>query len=279
MTTTPTQPSVDLHRPVTGSVLWQEPAGIAPRGTLVLLSDRGEAAAVYERFGRRLSADAYRVLVVPDLPFGGGRAGTVGPERQVEAAIRALADPGLPAPRVLAGSGAGAVAAVRLVRSLAGGDEVSTGAALPDAVLPDAVLLAGLPTAGRDDRPGPGSGGSLPVLVGEEIEARSACPNHQRVLRESASLSAENGTVLGEAEREPLPVPVLAVHGEADVVSPLPAAVAAHRDLGARQILVVAEGRHDILNDVTHRSVASSVVLFLERLRLGGGPLVRDVAS
>ena len=30
-------------------------------------------------------------------------------------------------------------------------------------------------------------------------------------------------------------------------------------------------GRHDALNDLTHRTVAAAVVQFLERLRLGPG--------
>ncbi len=44
---------------------WNEPAGGTPRGTLVVLPGRGETAASYERFGRRLSADAYKVRYVP----------------------------------------------------------------------------------------------------------------------------------------------------------------------------------------------------------------------
>jgi hypothetical protein len=31
----------------------------------------------------------------------------------------------------------------------------------------------------------------------------------------------------------------------------------------------ITGGRHDVLNDVTHRTVAATIVLFLERLRLG----------
>jgi hypothetical protein len=32
---------------------------------------------------------------------------------------------------------------------------------------------------------------------------------------------------------------------------------------------VVEGGRHDVLNDATHRCVAATIVLFLESLRLG----------
>jgi hypothetical protein len=33
--------------------------------------------------------------------------------------------------------------------------------------------------------------------------------------------------------------------------------------------VTIAGGRHDVLNDVTHRTVAATIILFLERLRLG----------
>ena len=40
-----------------------------------------------------------------------------------------------------------------------------------------------------------------------------------------------------------------------------------YAQLGAEELTVVVDGRHDILNDASHRSVAATVVLFLERLR------------
>ena len=42
---------------------------------------------------------------------------------------------------------------------------------------------------------------------------------------------------------------------------------------------MVADGRHDILNDASHRSVAASVVLFLERLRVGAEKPLVEVES
>ena len=45
---------------------WDEPEGIAPRGTLVVLPGRGEHGGVYERFGRRIAADGYRVRALAD---------------------------------------------------------------------------------------------------------------------------------------------------------------------------------------------------------------------
>jgi alpha-beta hydrolase superfamily lysophospholipase len=48
------------------SPAWSEPAGLDPRGTLLVIPGRGEQPAVYERLARRLSADAYRVRVLHD---------------------------------------------------------------------------------------------------------------------------------------------------------------------------------------------------------------------
>ena len=39
------------------AVAWDEPDGLMPRGTVVVVPGRGEVPAVYERFGRRLAAD------------------------------------------------------------------------------------------------------------------------------------------------------------------------------------------------------------------------------
>ena len=35
---------------------WAEPDGLAPRGTLIVIGGRGEAPALYERFGRRIAS-------------------------------------------------------------------------------------------------------------------------------------------------------------------------------------------------------------------------------
>ena len=162
------------HVPV---IAWDEPGGLIPRGTVVVIPGRGELPAVYERFGRRLAADAYRVRAVTDPVLDAGLA-----RAQISGL---LADSSLPAPRVLAGSDTGALFAIMLARS-------GLGAAV------DALVLAGLPTT-----PQAGSAGSWDEELGADQH-----------------------------------------HG----------------------------GRHDVLNDQTHRTVAAAVVLFLERLRQDAGP-------
>ncbi|MGO1738131.1 MAG: alpha/beta hydrolase [Actinomycetaceae bacterium] len=257
----PERSSATAHPNSTARRTWYGPDGIAPRGTLVLLVGRGETPDVYERFGRRLSSDAYVVVAVQDED--GARA--------------VLADPGLPRPFVVVGSDAGAAGATRVAR----GDDRVQG-----------VVLVGLLTdhAGAGG-PGPGAAVSGPTAdlsgpaAGEApgIEARTACPNHRKVLAAHATVALPGADATGllalspDPEDGPLGVPALAIHGGADPVSGVEAARAAYRALGVDELVVVDGGLHDALNDVTHRSVAATLVLFLERLRLGAGlePVVR----
>jgi pimeloyl-ACP methyl ester carboxylesterase len=237
--------------PAAGLPEWNEPAGLTARGTLIVLTGRGEAAGVYERFGRRLSADSYRVRVVEDATRD------IAVARSQVSAL--LADDALPEPKVLIGSDSGAaLAAVILAES---------GAGIAGAV------LVGLPAVT--------TGASVTELDApvDDAELRSACPLHRRTL-------ADPTLVTAGALTRPLPreladalagalahlgsgtVPLLAVHGEADAVSPVTTALDAYRSLAGAQILTISGGRHDALNDVSHRSVAAAVVQFLERVRL-----------
>ena len=113
----------DQQAPV---LTWTEPDGIAVRGTLVLIPGRGEQPAHYERFGRRISADGYRVHAVTDP--------TADADRTLAQITGQLADPGTPGPRMLAGSDTGALFAAGLAAS----------GQVPGS---DALVLAGLPTA------------------------------------------------------------------------------------------------------------------------------------
>ncbi|MEU6643988.1 alpha/beta hydrolase [Saccharomonospora sp. NPDC046836] len=224
---------------VTTRDAWNEPDGIAPRGTLIVLTGRGETAASYARFGRRLAADAYRVRIV-------------------ETAARArveelLGDDSLPAPRVLVGSDSGAVLAAHLAHEHAG---------------VDAVVLAGLPSpsAHRIDS------------WEAELDARTACPAHRRVLTDDAGFergALGNGTDLSPVR--PPAVPTLVLHGSADPLTASEDAFAPFHTSPTARVALVVGARHDVLNDVSHRSVAATIVLFLESLRLDSvlPPIVR----
>lgn len=168
---------------------WNEPEGLAARGTLIVLAGRGEHGGVYERFGRRLAFDAYRVRALGDP--------TTDPSVPDQAA-KLLADESLPGPKVLVGSDSGARYAAHLAAEQTPGI--------------DALILAGLPT-------GPWQSGSWEA----EVEARTACPTHQGRLTNDpefrrGALGATAG--LPELRLDLVGVPVLALHGTDDRVSP-----------------------------------------------------------
>src|SRR4051812_27886829 len=85
---------------------WNEPEGIAPRGTLIVAAGRGETTAAYGRLGRRLAADGYRVRALDDV--------TVDVQAGQAAAGKLLVDDTLPGPKVVIGSDTGALFALRL---------------------------------------------------------------------------------------------------------------------------------------------------------------------
>ncbi len=232
---------VDQHVPL---LTWTEPEGIACRGTLVIIPGRGEQPAHYERFGRRVACDGYRVHAVADPTSDQALAAS-----QVSARLAGHDTPG---PRVLVGSDTGALFAAGL-------------AATSQVPGLDALVLAGLPT----DETGSGSGS-----WDQELDARTACPTHRARLsapglRRGALYEPVPDGWAGRADLAAVPQPILGLHGADDPVSPLSAARARYAAAAAAELVSITGGRHDVLNDVTHRTVAATIVLFLERLRLG----------
>ena len=221
---------------------FDEPDGLAARGTVVVLPGRGEQPGLYQRFGRRLAVDAYQVRVTGDAT-----ADLEG----VSAQIKELTADAV-APVVLVGSDTGALLALRLVAS--GG------------VQADGLVLAGLPDIGA------------PAIAGDEVELRASCPTHQKLLRagDQVDLGALRPDRIPPVLREPLPpvdVPVLGLHGDNDFVSPYARVAGIYAALPDARVSLVDDGRHDVLNAANHRSVAATVVLFLERLRAGRDPI------
>lgn len=240
----PVHPLVPVPEPAAAH--WYPAAGLLHRGTVVLLPGRGEHPGVYERFGRRLAADAYVVHV---LDTREGRTAA-----EIAAAVDAVAAEAA-VPLVLAGSDTGALYALA--------------AAARTAVPPDALLLAGAPqeaeSAGWDD----------------ELAARTACPTHRGRLDGdplfvSGALASAVPAALTEAADTALEVlavgpglPALVLHGASDPVSAPHTARRLAGRLPRSALATVADGRHDVLNDIQHRSVAALVVQWLERLRSG----------
>lgn len=182
------------------------------------------------------------------LAFDGYRVVAVASPDDVAGELR-----GGPVPVVLLGSDTGAIAALTLA------------ARLPV----HAVVAAGLPL----------SADATPDRSWEaELDIRTACPVHRELLGTDDRL--RRGALLSEPADIPavLPrTPVLVLHGGADRIADPKAARAFAEMLPAGRFALVEGGRHDVLNDVAHRSVAAEVVQFLEWLRAGtrGPVLVR----
>ncbi|WP_114423944.1 alpha/beta hydrolase [Nocardioides houyundeii] len=220
---------------------WDEPTGAVPRGTLIVVPGRGEGAAQYQRFGRRIAAESWKVrLVALDLDD------TEGSRTVLE---KLVADESLPAPKVLLGADTGASWVGRVA------DDVHADAA----IIAGAASAASASSAGVDD-------------WAAELDARSACPVHRGVLEGDSSFErgALNLPLPCEWEAPVVPTqPTLVLHGDADTVTALDEAVAPYAGVPHAVVKVVHGGRHDVLNDATHRAVAATIVLFLESLRLG----------
>jgi alpha-beta hydrolase superfamily lysophospholipase len=223
---------------------WNNPETVAPRGTLIVIPGRGENPSTYNRFGTRVAFDGYRVRAVGDPTVD-----AAGVRQQVTAL---LADDTLPAPRVLVGSDSGALFAAGLA---AAGN-------LPI----DAVVLAGLLVSEQAIAPS--------TNWEDELGERTGCPTHRArltddiTLRRGALATPPPAQWLATADLADVAVPVLGLHGAADTISPLDAVRAHYARAPKAELVSIADGRHDALNDLTHRTAAATVVLFLERLRL-----------
>ena len=67
-------------------------------------------------------------------------------------------------------------------------------------------------------------------------------------------------------------MPILGLHGSDDPISLLGQVRDRYAAASPAELVSITGGRHDVLNDQTHRTVAAAVVLFLERLRQDAGP-------
>ena len=237
---------------------WNEPAGVAPRGTVLLLPGRGEQPGLYRRFGARIAADGYRVRVLPD------------PSADLDEATArlkaALTDAETVAPRVLAGVDTGALAALRVAASS------------PAPI--DALILVGLPDPDQHTD-------AWLESWEDEVEYRASCPTHRGLIADETLV--ERGALrsdrIPQELREPVDLPgltdlpVLGLHGDDDVISPFEAVRAHYAALPEAQVVLVGHGRHDVLNSASHRSVAARVVQFLESLRaeVDAPPILQEV--
>ncbi|WP_051640125.1 alpha/beta hydrolase [Cellulomonas sp. URHE0023] len=232
------------------------PSTVRPRGALLVVPGRGENLVHYGRFAQRIAADGYVVDVLDTLPADAAEVGDLLAEIDGE-------ESAIEGPRVLVGVDAGAAVVVDAVRQ--------------GLVSPSAIILAGAAV---------GDSVSAAADIDDEIAQRTSCPVHRELLVEdprfTRSLSevtdASRAWGTSVTSREPsgtsggpwyVGIPALAVHGNADEVSPLRDVVRALSWWPDAELVAVRDGVHDVLNDAAHRSVAASVVQFLERVRSG----------
>ncbi len=220
------------------------PEGPAPRATIIVIPGRGEQPAVYTRFGTRLAADAYPVHVINDPVADEALA-----RRQIEAVLSA---PGRPAPAVLVGSDTGALFAAGLTAS---GEATNVGG----------LILAGLPV--------PETTEAAPSDWEGELDARSTCPTHRgrisdgELVRAGALYEPVPAGWFERAALDRVGVPILGLHGQEDPISPLDEARDVFASAPEAELVSIVGAPHDVLNDKTHRTVAATTVLWLERLR------------
>ncbi|MEV0848598.1 alpha/beta hydrolase [Streptomyces sp. NPDC049954] len=229
---------------MTDAPAWQPPAGIAPRGTLLVLPGRGEHPLVYERFGRRLAQDGYVVHALGTTP---GDA-----VEDVRQAASRAAGPQPAVPVVLVGNDTGALQALHAAAPPAGG-----------------LTVHGVVLAGAAPVNGPGITGTEDDWEAE-LDARTACPTHRARLSGDADFVRGRlaGPVPEHLLTDPRPgVPALVLHGEDDSVTPVKEARERAALLPGTTLGVVRDGVHDVLNDASHRTAAAALVLWLEGLR------------
>lgn len=249
MTSTLERSSAGNIEPTTQS--WAPPAQILARGVLIVVPGRGEHAGLYERFGRRISADGYVVHAVSEP--------TVDPAVTRAEIASLLSAERAGGPRVLVGSDSGAAFAVAV--------------AAAGAVAVDALVLSGLPTVAT---------GADEFGWEDELGARTACSAHRGRLTDDPGF--RRGALTQPVPAEWLTpglavvtIPVLGLHGADDPVSPLDQVRQVYAQTAKAELVSIAGGLHDALNDQTHRTAAATIVLFLERLRLGAdlAPIAR----
>jgi alpha-beta hydrolase superfamily lysophospholipase len=228
---------------------------------VVFLHGYGEHSGFYHRFAAALNQRDVSLWALDEIGHGltDGARGVVRSIDLLEANARRLAAlaaaeaPQLPL--VLAGHSLGAVAAALTV--------ARDPAPFAAAVLSGA-LLAPVPWF---DAAAPDNGLAL------ELADLSADPGYlDQLENDPLGFIESEGPPLSTLPAawdelatafEAVPVPVLLVHGERDVVAP----VADSRDRAARldrvRLFEVPDGRHDILNDTSHARVAEEIAAFV----------------
>jgi alpha-beta hydrolase superfamily lysophospholipase len=254
---------------VSTTIRYDGPAELRTRGRILVVPGRGESQAAYVRLATRLAADSYHVRVL--APPAIDPADVDGAVARLARAVLREAEAGPDGgdrPLILIGADTGALAIAAVLAQGALAQGALTGRPpQPDAVapagLPDAVVLAGLPGRGRQHT-GDWAG---------ELDARTQCSAHRGVLGGDAQVqrgrlaTAVPDELIDLAFTDRAAARHLVLIGDLDPLADREEVAQYVKALPAGQLAVVAGARHDVLNDLPHRSVAAAIVGFLERLR------------
>ncbi|MGF7233715.1 MAG: alpha/beta hydrolase [Frankia sp.] len=257
--------SETIHLDITGYLDFTGPEGLRTRGTVLVVPGRGESPATYQRFGRRLAADSYRVRVLPAPVIDeADLAGTLDRfAAQLTDAVSRLGEDGPVRPLVLAGSDTGAAAIAALAARSAPSGRLAPSVAPGAGWWPQALVLAALPGYGAHPVAG----------WDEELDVRTHCTVHRGVLSDDPSVPRGSlsdpvpSDLLDAAYDGAVDLPRLVLVGDADPFADRQALTGAAKALPRVRLVVVRGAHHDVLNDLQHRSVAAQVVTFLEVLR------------
>lgn len=246
---------------VAGRVYYRSWPAAEPRAGVVFLHGYGEHSGLYHRFAAALNQRGVSLWALDEIGHGltDGPRGVVRSIDQLEANARRLAGlaaadaPGLPL--VLAGHSLGAVAAAVTV--------TRDPAPFAAAVLSGALLA---PVAWFDAA-APDNGLAL------ELEDLSADPGYlDQVENDPLAFTESEGPPLESlpaawdelaASFPDVPVPVLLVHGERDVVAPVAGSRAWARRIERVRLFEVPGARHDVLNETAHDRVAAEIAAFV----------------
>lgn len=249
----------------TGRVYYRHWATPDPRAALVFLHGFGEHSGLYHRYAAELGAHGVDLWALDEIGHGlsDGDRGQFGSVQDLLVNARALTAlaashaPGLPL--VVAGHSMGSLLALL--------------AALDDPSAYAGVVISGAPISPLEwlAQAPAGEGGKFDL----DPEALSADAFYLDQLQNDPLAFTSGDVVALLAETFPpvwarldkelagLPLPVLAVHGEADQVAPLDGVAAWRGRLPGLRLEVLPGAGHDVLNEVAHRQVADTVASFV----------------
>ncbi|ARC57799.1 hypothetical protein AS850_12015 [Frondihabitans sp. 762G35] len=215
------------------------------RGTVVLLAGSGESAADFGLLIDQLTLAGFRVEAFDDV--------SLDPESARIGVLRAVSSTTTRHPHVLVGSDVGATLAAQIAAARPVGlvALVLAGLVTSASRAADAAVVGGL-RGGAVGGAGVGAGGRAGVGAGGRLPDGVVLPQPRTIL-----------------------LPSLVFHGNTDDVTDVADAASWATQLPFGAVRVVQRGDHRVLNGDSRRTVAASIVLFLERQR-AGEPVLSD---